>query len=148
MKKAISFYLCTLGTLCAEITHAEPVTLPTLTLSGIKFPIEYKRWQTSCLVFRTEKGFIRAILSKMSWNRSVNKNWLVAIASREYWQVKFMTKKYNTTKYLGLSHSKEKEFKLWSEDKNFTQRNLSSHTPIANRDSIFTRGETKSKYSS
>ncbi len=164
MKKTYLLCLCSVAVIWSEISLSEPVTNIAPAPNGIEFPVGYKKWQVISLSHRTDKDSVRvilgnpiaieaarsgktnpwpdgAILAKTAWNQRIDENWPAAVVPGEFWQVEFMikdSKKYAATKDWGFARWRGKELKPWGEDASFEQGCVACHTPVANRDYVFT----------
>jgi len=164
MKKEFSFYLCIFVAIWAITGYADPVKTIAPTLNGIEFPVGYETWQVISLSHRTDNDSMRvilgnpiaiqaarsgqtnpwpegAILAKTAWNQQIDKNWPAAVVPGEFLQVEFMiknSKKYTATKGWGFARWRGKELKPWGEDAHFAKGCVACHTPVADRDYVFT----------
>ncbi len=147
------------GGLC----YANPVKSIAPTLNGIEFPVGYQNWQTISVSHRIDNSSIRtilgnpiaiqaarngktspwpdgAILAKVAWKQLIDENWPSAIVPGEFHQVEFMikdAKKYSATKGWGYARWRGKDLTPWGENADFAQGCVACHTPVANKDYIF-----------
>lgn len=136
---------------------------PLPSINGIEFPVGYESWQTISLSHRIDNESMRvilgnpiaieaarsgntnpwpqgAILAKVAWKQRVDDNWPAAIVQGEFWQVEFMLKdekKYAKTKGWGYARWRGKDLKPWGEDINFDQGCVACHSPVSNKDYVF-----------
>ncbi len=164
MKKPFLFYFYIFTIFLIGTSYADSVKTVLPSLNNIDFPVGYEKWKVVSLSHRTDNDSLRvilgnpiaiqaarsgqtnpwpdgAILAKTSWNQHVDKNWPGAVVPGEVLQVEFMiknSKKYVSTKGWGFARWRGKELKPWGEDKNFAQGCIACHTPVADRDYVFT----------
>ncbi|MCK5830441.1 MAG: cytochrome P460 family protein [Methylococcales bacterium] len=164
MKKKWLTCLFTYSVLVSGVSHAEQKKTVAPTLNGIEFPAGYKQWQTIGISHRTDNNSLRtilgndtavkaaragkikpwpegSILAKVVWKQRTDENWPAAIVPGEFLQAEFMikdSKKYETTHGWGFARWKGKDLKPWGESANFAQQCAACHTPVADKDYVFT----------
>ncbi|KAB8155004.1 cytochrome P460 [Kordia sp. TARA_039_SRF] len=132
--------------------------------NGIEFPYDYRNWQVVSSSFRKDHNSLRvilgndiainaikenkinpwpdgAILGKVVWNQRSDENWEAAIVPSTFIHAEFMFKdsnKYKTTKGWGWARWVDQELKPFGKDANFSQSCIQCHTPVKDRDYIFT----------
>jgi hypothetical protein len=163
MRKVHLYCLYIVATLWGGLSYAEPVKSIAPTLNGIEFPVGYENWQTISVSHRIDNNSIRtilgdpiaiqaarngktnpwpegAILAKVAWKQRIDENWPSAIVPGEFHQVEFMikdAKKYSATKGWGYARWRGKDLIPWGDNADFAQGCVACHTPVANKDYVF-----------
>lgn len=132
--------------------------------NGIEIPWDYKDWRVISVSDRTDNQTMRAILgndvavnaarqgrtkpwpdgailAKVAWKARTHENWNKATVPGEFVQVEFMVKdakKYAATGGWGFARWKGMELKPYGADANFVQECFGCHTPVKDRDYVFT----------
>ena len=138
-------------------------------LDGIELPENYKDWKVISASHRTDNKSMRiilgndiavaaarskqtnpwpdgAILGKLVWKQTTEKNWPTAIAPDEFIHAEFMIKdsekyKANGTGW-GWARWLGKEQKPYGDDKDLNQSCIACHTPVKGRDWVYTTPAT------
>lgn len=134
------------------------------TLNGIEFPKDYKNWQLISSSHREDNQSLRVIvgndiavkaarenktnpwpegtvLGKIVWKETRHSNWEKAIVPGEFVHVEFMlkdSKKYTATGDWGFARWKGTDLKPYGQDANFVQECFGCHTPVKEKDYVFT----------
>lgn len=159
------FIPCLLGCVAISgLSHAEQVKKVAPTPNGIEFPAGYKQWQSIGISHRIDNKTLRiilgndvavkaaqsgetklwpegAILAKIVWKQRVDESWSGAIVPGEFVHVEFMiknSKKYAATQGWGFARWEGKELKPWGDSAKSTQECVACHTPVADKDYVFT----------
>ena len=136
--------------------------------NGIHIPDNYRDWKLISVSHRTDHHSMRAILgneiaikaaragetnpwpkgtilAKLVWKEAVDENWSAAIVPREFIHAEFMFKdanKYASTGGWGYARWLGKEQKPYGETADFAQECVGCHTPVKDRDWVFTHPVT------
>ncbi len=157
--KPVLFFLLGLFT---TVTTAESVPAAP---NGIEFPSDYPNWRVISLSHRTDNHSMRAILgndvaiqaaregqtnpwpdgsvlAKVVWKEVAEEFWPTAIAPDEFVHAEFMfrdTEKYaaNGTGW-GWARWVGKDQKPYGKDADFSQECITCHTPVKDRNWVFT----------
>jgi len=131
--------------------------------NGIEFPNDYRSWQVMSSSFRKDHNSLRvilcndiaikainenkinpwpdgAILGKVVWNQRSDENWEAAIIPSSFIHAEFMfkdSKKFENTKGWGWARWVGEELAPFGENPSFTQSCIECHTPVKNRDYVF-----------
>ncbi|MDP3515321.1 MAG: cytochrome P460 family protein [Sulfuritalea sp.] len=132
--------------------------------NGISLPDGYKDWRLLSVSQRTDNNTIRAILgndvaikaardgktnpwpdgavlAKLAWKNAKHEKWDAAIVPGAFIQAEFMIKdgaKYAATGGWGFARWVGAEQKPYGKDANFVQECFGCHTPVKDRDWVFT----------
>ena len=132
--------------------------------NGISLPDGYKDWRLLSVSQRTDNNTIRAILgndiaikaaregktnpwpdgavlAKLAWKNAKHEKWDTAIVPGAFIQAEFMIKdgaKYAATGGWGFARWVGAEQKPYGKDANFVQECFGCHTPVKDRDWVFT----------
>ena len=132
--------------------------------NGIEFPADYRDWRVISLSHRTDNDSMRAILGndvaieaaragntnpwpdgaalgKVVWKQTAKEHWPTAIAPREFVHAEFMFKdaaKWADTGGWGYARWKGEQLTPHGEDAGFAQECVGCHTPVKDRDYVFT----------
>lgn len=155
-------YRCTLLlALWAGSAIADPIEPAA---NGVQFPADYSRWRVIGLSHRIDKASMRvilgndiavnaarngntrpwpdgAILAKTAWRQRTDKNWPDAIVPGQFQQLEVMVKdkgKFATTGGWGFARWLGEELKPWGDSRASAQECLACHTPMADKDYVFT----------
>lgn len=154
----LTLYIMTHG--LAQAAHHIPKPSP----NGIPFPTGYQDWRVISMSHRTDHKSVRiiygndkaieaarsgntnpwpdgAVLGKVVWWQVNEKNWQPAIVPGEFVHAEFMfkdSKKYASTGGWGWARWKGLEQKPYGKDANVAQECVACHTPVKNRDWVFT----------
>ena len=82
-----------------------------------------------------------AVLGKVVWKQTTEENWPTAIAPKEFVHAEFMfkdAKKWASTGGWGYARWKGAELKPYGNDASFAQECVGCHTPVKQRDYVFT----------
>ena len=82
-----------------------------------------------------------AVLGKLVWKQKAEENWPTAIAPGKFVHAEFMYKdseKYTKTGGWGYARWVGMDQKPYGKDKNFSQECFACHTPVKDRDYVFT----------
>jgi hypothetical protein len=133
--------------------------------NGITLPEGYKNWRTISVSQRTDNNTIRtilgndiaiqaarsgktnpwpdgAILAKLVWKNAVSDKWEKAIEPGAFVHAEFMHKdaaRFASTGGWGYARWLGMEQKPYGKDAAFTQECQGCHTPVKDRDWVFTR---------
>ena len=133
--------------------------------NGISLPEGYKNWQLIAPSLRTDKNHLRAILgnevavraaredkvnpwpdgamlAKLAWTIKTDEHWPAATVPAEFVQVEIMVKdaaKYAATGGWGFARWVGKDLKPYGKDAAFVQECFGCHTPVQDKDYVFTR---------
>lgn len=136
--------------------------------NGIELPEGYKDWRVISVAHRTDNNTMRvilgndaaieaarknqinpwpdgAILGKLVWKATTDKNWDKATVPGEFVHAEFMIKdkaKYASTGGWGYARWKGKEQTPYGKDANFAAECVGCHTPVKGQDWVFTRPAT------
>ena len=167
LKKISALVVLTLGlTTALSLAYAAGHTKKVQpNLDGIELPENYKDWKVISASHRTDNKSMRiilgndiaveaarskqtnpwpdgAILGKLVWKQTTEKNWPTAIAPDEFIHAEFMikdSKKYASNgtgwgwaRWLGM------EQKPYGDDKDLNQSCIACHTPVKGRDWVYT----------
>lgn len=134
-------------------------------LEGLKLPEKYKDWRVISVSHRTDNKSMRiilgndiaikasrsnqtnpwpdgAILGKLVWKQTTEKNWPTAIAPEEFIHAEFMYKdstkfKSNGTGW-GWARWLGKEQQPYGNEKDLNQSCIACHTPVKGNDWVYT----------
>ena len=132
--------------------------------NGITIPAGYKDWRTISISQRTDNNTIRTILgndiaiaaaragktnpwpegtilAKLGWKNGVNEKWPTAIEPAAFTHAEFMIKdsvKYAATGGWGYARWLGMEQKPYGKDASFVQECQGCHTPVKDRDWVYT----------
>ncbi|WP_020208831.1 cytochrome P460 family protein [Gilvimarinus chinensis] len=134
-------------------------------LEGLKIPEEYKNWRVISASHRTDNKSMRiilgndiaieaarsnqtnpwpdgAILGKLVWKQTTEKNWPTAITPDEFIHAEFMYKdskkfKSNGTGW-GWARWLGKEQKPYGDENDLNQSCIACHTPVKENDWVYT----------
>lgn len=132
--------------------------------NGITLPEGYKNWRLIGLSQRNDNNTLRAILgndvaikaaregkttpwpdgtvfAKLAWKNSKHDKWETAVVPGDFIQAEFMIKdgkKYGETGGWGFARWVGKEQKPYGKDAGFVQECFGCHTPVKDRDYVFT----------
>ncbi len=139
--------------------------------NGIEIPENYKDWKVISQSHRIDNNSLRiilgndiaikasregktkpwpngAILGKMVWQQKNDEHWDKAIVPGQFVHAEFMvkdSKKYASTGGWGFARWKGMAQNPYGKDKNFVQECYACHTPVKNRDYVFTTPVTLPK---
>jgi hypothetical protein len=132
--------------------------------NGIEFPADYRDWRVISVSHRTDHHSMRAILgndiaieaarqnktnpwpdgsvlAKVVWKEGPEKDWAPAIAPQSFIHVEFMfkdAKKWAATGGWGYARWVGDELKPYGSDVSFAQECVACHTPVKDRDWVYT----------
>jgi hypothetical protein len=132
--------------------------------NGIPFPADYPDWRVISVSHRTDHHSMRAILgndiaieaarenrinpwpdgaalAKVVWKEGPEENWAPAIAPKKFIHVEFMfkdTKKWAATGGWGYARWVGEDLVPYGKDASFTQECVACHTPVKDRDWVYT----------
>lgn len=132
--------------------------------NGIEFPEDYRNWQVVSSSFRKDHNSLRvilgneiaikainenktnpwpdgSILGKVVWNQRSDENWEAAIVPSTFIHAEFMFKdseQYKNTNGWGWARWVGQELTPFGKDANFSQSCIECHTPVKERDYVFT----------
>ncbi len=132
--------------------------------NGIAFPADYPDWQVVSISHRVDNKTMRvilgndvaitaarqgrtnpwpdgAVLGKVVWKQAPEQHWPTAIAPKEFVHAEFMFKdamKWANTGGWGYARWKGPQLKPYGKDAGFAQECVSCHTPVKQRDWVFT----------
>lgn len=132
--------------------------------NGIEIPDNYKDWKVISQSHRIDNNTLRiilgndaaiaaaragktkpwpngAILAKLVWKKKYDEHWDKAIVPGKFVHAEFMFKdsqKYASTGGWGYARWLGMEQKPYGKDKQFTQECFACHTPVKDRDYVFT----------
>jgi len=141
----------------------EPSSVP-LAPNGIAFPADYPDWRVISISHRVDNKTMRVILGndvaiaaarsgktnpwpdgsvlgKVVWKQAPEAHWPTAIAPKEFVHAEFMfkdTKKWSNTGGWGYARWKGTQLMPYGKDASFAQECVACHTPVKNRDWVFT----------
>ena len=164
--KKVKVGVCAVGIACvmgiaAQYAVAEDVAPA---LNGIAFPKDYPDWKVIAVSDRTDNKTMRvilgnevavaaarsgktnpwpdgAILGKVVWKQGAMEFWPTALEPKDFVHVEFMVKdekKWSETGGWGYARWKGNELKPYGKDANFAQECMACHTPVKQRDWVFT----------
>ncbi len=133
--------------------------------NGIEMPQDYKNWRLLSVSDRSDNHTMRAILgndaaiaaarsgrtnpwpdgtafAKVAWKAVTHSNWQAATVPDDFAQVEFMikdSKKYPATGGWGFARWRGMDLQPYGKDASFVQECFGCHTPMKNRDYVFTR---------
>lgn len=152
---ALAAFLCT-GMAGAQQVAPAP--------NGITLPEGYKNWRLISVSQRTDNNTLRAILgndvavkaaregkinpwpdgavlAKLVWKNAKHEKWETAVVPGDFVHAEFMTKdskKYAETGGWGYARWLGKDQKPYGKDASFVQECFGCHTPVKDRDYVFT----------
>ena len=132
--------------------------------NGIELPENYKDWKVISQSHRIDNNTLRiiigndtaiaasregktnpwpngAILGKLVWKQKKDEHWANAIVPDKFVHAEFMFKdseKYTATGGWGFARWLGLDQKPYGKDKQFVQECFACHTPVKNRDYVFT----------
>ncbi len=132
--------------------------------NGITMPEGYRNWPVLAVHYRPDNDTLRAVLgndvaqkavregrtnpwpdgttfAKLVWKAVKHDRWETAVIPGDFVHVEFMTKgaeKYASTGGWGYVRWVGMELKPYGKDANFVQECLGCHTPVQDRDYVFT----------
>ena len=132
--------------------------------NGIAMPEDYRQWQVLSVHHRSDNDTLRVVLGneaaqravragktnpwpdgvvlgKVVWKAVQHDRWATATEPGAFVHAEFMTKdaaKYAATGGWGYARWVGKELKPYGKDGNFVQECLGCHTPLKDRDYVFT----------
>lgn len=132
--------------------------------NGIELPKDYKDWRVISVSHRTDHKSMRvilgndiaikaarsgqtnpwpkgAILGKMVWKETKEEHWEAAISAGKFIHAEFMIKdpvKFASTGGWGYARWLGTEQKPYGENADFAQECVACHTPVKDRDWVFT----------
>jgi hypothetical protein len=132
--------------------------------NGIDFPADYRDWRVISVSHRTDHHSMRVILgndiaiaaardnrinpwpdgaalAKVVWKEGPEADWAPAIAPKEFIHVEFMfkdAKEWADTGGWGYARWVGEELKPYGKDTGFTQECVACHTPVKDRDWVYT----------
>ncbi len=139
-------------------------SLPAAAPNGIEFPTGYQDWRIISQSHRTDNHSVRiilgndiaveaarsantnpwpdgSVLGKLVWKEKSEAVWPAAIAPGKFVHAEFMFKdaeKYKDTGGWGFARWLGMEQKPYGKDENFSQECITCHTPVKDRDYVFT----------
>lgn len=163
MSRTVSTALCgLLGALALSAGAAEPSP------NGITLPAGYKDWRVLSVHHRSDNGTLRAVLGndvamkaaregktnpwpegavlgKMVWKGAKHDKWETATEPGAFVHAEFMVKdsaRFATTGGWGYARWLGADQKPYGKDANFVQECVGCHTPVKDRDWVFTHPVT------
>jgi len=164
MKSKTLFTLCMvlLASLSSISVFAEKQVKPSP--NGIALPEGYQDWKVISQSHRTDNKTVRiilgndtavkaarsnntnpwpkgAILGKLVWKQKNEESWPTAIAPDKFVHAEFMIKdseKFKETGGWGYARWLGMDQKPYGKDKNFANECMACHTPVKNKDWVFT----------
>jgi len=138
--------------------------IPKPSPNGIKFPVGYQNWRVISMSHRVDNKTVRviygndkaikaarsgktqpwpngAIIGKVVWKQKEAGDWKTAIVPGKFVHAEFMFKdadKYASTGGWGWARWKGLEQKPYGKDANVAQECVACHTPVKNKDWVFT----------
>lgn len=132
--------------------------------NGLEFPADYPDWRLISVSHRTDNNTMRAILGndkaieaaragntnpwpdgavlgKVVWKQTAEEYWPTAIAPKEFVHAEFMFKdaqKWAATGGWGYARWVGEKLQPYGKDANFAQECMGCHTPVKQRDWVFT----------
>ena len=132
--------------------------------NGLQLPTAYKDWRVISQSHRTDNNTMRiilgndtainaarkgktnpwpdgSILGKLVWKQKAEENWPAAIAPDKFVHAEFMFKdsqKHKDTGGWGYARWLGMDQKPYGTDSSFSQECVACHTPVADRDYVFT----------
>jgi len=132
--------------------------------NGITLPADFADWRLIAPSYRTDKHHVRAILgndlaikaaregrttpwpdgamlAKLAWKEQANERFPTALEPAAFVQVEVMlkdSKRYKDTAGWGYARWLGKDLKPYGQDAGFVQECHGCHTPVADRDFVFT----------
>ena len=161
--KILSLFIA-LGGVCSVSVFASGHNKVSPAPNGIAFPQDYRDWRVISISHRTDNNTMRvilgndaaikaarngktnpwpdgAVLGKVVWKQTAKDNWPTAIAPKEFVHAEFMfkdTKKWASTGGWGYARWKGAGLAPYGKDASFAQECVVCHTPVKQRDWVFT----------